>query len=278
MKYYRVAAPQPCWAREEGEGEEEAGRLRLLDGTPFDGVRDRSETIAFEDVALLPATQPSKIVIVGLNYRDHAAERGRPCPEEPILFLKPPSAVVGPGDAIRRPTWVGRVEHEAELGIVIGKVAHDLASPEEASHYILGATCVNDVTARELCDARAQFTRAKAFDTFCPIGPCIATGLNLGDLQVQGRCNGELRQSSRTSQLIFDVNYLVWFIARVMTLFPGDIIATGTPSGVGSLEDGDVFEVEVEGVGVLRNVVSDADHRGRGARMEATGEQRSQRS
>jgi 2-keto-4-pentenoate hydratase/2-oxohepta-3-ene-1,7-dioic acid hydratase in catechol pathway len=213
-------------------------------------------TVARDEARLLAPVLPSKIVAIGLNYKDHAAERGKPLPAEPLIFLKPPSAVIGPGETIRRPAWAGRVDHEAEMGIVIGRAARDLPGPEEARGHVLGALCVNDVTARDLQDKDVQFTRAKGFDTFCPLGPCIATGLDLANLEVVGRVNGVVRQKSRTDQLIFDAFHLVWFVSRVMTLLPGDIISTGTPAGIGPLASGDVVEVEVEGVGVLRNPVS----------------------
>jgi 2-keto-4-pentenoate hydratase/2-oxohepta-3-ene-1,7-dioic acid hydratase in catechol pathway len=251
LRYYRVATEAGAsWAREDGD------RYRLLRGDPFVGTSDGPTTVARASARLLPPAQPSKIVAIGLNYKDHAAERGKPLPAEPLIFLKPPSAVIGPGDTIRRPAWAGRVDHEAEMGIVIGRTARDLGSPQAAGAHILGALCVNDVTARELQDKDVQFTRAKGFDTFCPIGPCVATGLALGHLAVVGRVNGDVRQRSRTDQLIFDASYLVWFVSRVMTLLPGDIISTGTPAGIGPLSEGDVVEVEVEGVGVLRNPVS----------------------
>lgn len=250
MKYYRVETPTgAAWAREDG------ACLRILSGAPWAEHEERRETLAPEEARLLAPATPSKIVAVGLNYRDHAQERGKPLPAEPLLFLKPPSAVVGPGAAIRRPGWAGRVDHEAELGIVIGRKAYDLPSPEEAAAHVFGAVCVNDVTARELQDKDVQFTRGKGFDTFCPVGPCIATGLDLGALRVVGRVNGEVRQQSTTAQLIFSVPHLVWFVARVMTLLPGDIISTGTPAGIGPLAAGDEVEIEVEGVGVLRNPV-----------------------
>lgn len=250
MKYYRVETPTgPAWAREDGTC------LRLLSGAPWTEHETRLETLAPEEALLLAPCAPSKIVAVGLNYRDHAKERGKPLPAEPLLFLKPPSAVIGPGAAIRRPAWAGRVDHEAELGIVIGKKAYELASPEEAAAHIFGAVCVNDVTARELQDKDVQFTRGKGFDTFCPVGPCIATDLDLGALRVVGRVNGAVRQQSSTAELIFSPAYLVWFVARVMTLSPGDIISTGTPAGIGPLAAGDEVEVEVEGVGILRNPV-----------------------
>jgi 2-keto-4-pentenoate hydratase/2-oxohepta-3-ene-1,7-dioic acid hydratase in catechol pathway len=200
--------------------------------------------------------QPSKVVAVGLNYKDHAAERNKPLPKEPLLFLKPSTAVIGPDEPIRRPAWAGRIDHEAEMGIVIGKAAHDLASPEAGLTHVLGAVCVYDVTARELQDKDVQFTRAKGFDTFCPVGPCLATGLDWGGgLAILGSVNGQVRQRSNTRELIFPVGYLVWFVSRVMTLLPGDMITTGTPSGIGPLETGDVVEVELEGVGRLRNPV-----------------------
>jgi len=251
VRYYRIASDAgPVWARDE-----DGDTLRLLEGDPFAGTRDRAEILPRSAARLLAPVAPSKIVAIGVNYRDHAAERGKPVPEEPLLFLKPPSSVIGPGQPIRRPTWAGRVDHEAEMGLVIGREAHDLPGAEAAAPYILGAVCVNDVTARELQAKDVQFTRAKGFDTFCPIGPCLATGLDLGRLRVQGRVNGAVRQSSDTSQLVFGPEYLVWFVSRVMTLLPGDIISTGTPAGIGPLASGDEVEVEVEGVGVLRNPV-----------------------
>ena len=249
-RYYRIlAASGPCWARQEGE------RLRLLDGAPWAGPRAFSETVALASARLLAPGEPSKIVAVGRNYADHAKERGKPVPKEPLLFLKPPSAVVGPGDPIRVPAWAGRVDHEAELAVVIGRPAADLPGPEHALDHVFAVTCANDVTARELQEKDVQFTRAKGFDTFCPLGPCLATGLDLGRLRVSARVNGELRQDGTTEDLIFPVAHVVWYVSRVMTLLPGDIICTGTPAGVGPLRPGDVVEVEVEGVGVLRNPV-----------------------
>jgi 2-keto-4-pentenoate hydratase/2-oxohepta-3-ene-1,7-dioic acid hydratase in catechol pathway len=250
MRYYRIETGHgPAWAREQGD------QLQLLVGDPWTGTSDTGHTLPAAGARLLAPVRPSKIVAVGLNYKDHAAERNKPLPKEPLLFLKPPTAVIGPEEPIRRPTWAGRVDHEAELGVVIGKAAKDVASPEAGLAHVLGAVCVNDVTARELQDKDVQFTRAKGFDGFCPVGPCLATGLALGALEIQGRVNGQLRQKSNTRQLIFDIGHLVWFVSRVMTLLPGDMITTGTPSGIGPLEAGDVVEVEVEGVGVLRNPV-----------------------
>ena len=163
--------------------------------------------------------------------------------------------MIAPGEAIRHPGWVGRVDHEAELAVVIGKEASRLPGPEGALEHVFAATALNDVTARELQDKDVQFTRAKGFDTFCPVGPCLVTGLDLGRRRVVGRVNGEKRQDGSTVQMVFPVEYLVWYVSRVMTLFPGDIISTGTPSGVGPLRPGDETEVEVEGVGTLANPV-----------------------
>ena len=251
MKLYRVEHRGAVrWARADAPG-----TVRFLEGPPFDGVRDAAGAAPLAEVRLLAPVAPSKIVAIGLNYRDHAQERGKAIPAEPLLFLKPPSSVIGPGDTIEIPPWAGRVDHEAEMGIVIGRAARDLPDPESARAHVFGAVGVNDVTARELQDKDVQFTRAKGFDTFCPVGPCIATGLDYGRLAVFGRVNGEVRQRSSTDQLIFDVGYLVWFVSRVMTLHPGDIISTGTPSGIGPLVPGDRVEIEVEGVGVLGNPV-----------------------
>jgi 2-keto-4-pentenoate hydratase/2-oxohepta-3-ene-1,7-dioic acid hydratase in catechol pathway len=199
---------------------------------------------------------PSKIVCVGLNYRDHAAEQNKPLPKEPMLFIKPSTAVIRAGEPIRIPRGVGRVDHEAELGVVIGTVAYRVPR-ERAFEYIRGVTCVNDVTARELQARDVQFTRAKGFDTFAPIGPWIATGYDGRPLAVEAYVNGERRQSSSTRELIFPVDYLVSFISSVMTLLPGDIIATGTPSGIGPLKAGDTVTIRVESVGDLTNPVED---------------------
>ena len=251
MKLYRFEHEgAPRWGREDG-----AGRLRLLDGHPLGRVHDAKSTVQLCDVRLLAPVTPSKIVAIGLNYKDHAAEQGKPVPAEPLMFMKPPSAVIGPGATIEIPAWAGRVDHEAEMGIVIGTTARDVKDAAAGRAHILGATCVNDVTARELQDKDVQYTRAKGFDTFCPVGPCLATGLDYGNLRVRALVNGEVRQASTTAQLIFDAGHLVWAVSRVMTLHPGDIISTGTPSGIGPLRPGDVVEVEVEGIGVLRNPV-----------------------
>jgi 2-keto-4-pentenoate hydratase/2-oxohepta-3-ene-1,7-dioic acid hydratase in catechol pathway len=197
---------------------------------------------------------PSKIVCVGLNYKDHAAEQRKPLPAEPLLFIKPSTSVIGPGEAIEVPAWAGRVDHEAELGVVIGRRARGVKMGQAADH-ILGLVAVNDVTARELQNKDGQFTRSKGFDTFAPIGPAIAVGLEGRDLAVRAYVNGDLRQDSRTRELIFTIPELVEFISSVMTLLPGDIISTGTPSGIGPIRPGDQVTVHVEGVGALTNPV-----------------------
>lgn len=207
------------------------------------------------EVRLLPPVTPSKIVCVGRNYREHAAELGNPMPSEPLLFLKAPSTIIGDGDFIELPELSQRVEHEGELAVVIGRRCRRVSSDEDPLAYVLGYTCLNDVTARDIQRKDVQFTRGKSFDTFCPVGPYIVTGLDPSDLSVETRVNGELRQSGRTSAMAFPVLEIIRYISHAMTLEPGDLIATGTPAGVGPLQAGDVCEVSVEGVGVLRNEI-----------------------
>ncbi len=206
-------------------------------------------------VRLLAPCVPSKIVAVGLNYRDHARELAMAVPESPILFLKPPTTIIGPEETIRYPAMSGQVDYEAELGVVIGKTAFCI-EPADAGKHILGYTCANDVTARDLQKKDGQWTRAKSFDTFCPIGPWIETELDPADLLVESYQNGDRRQSSRTSKFLFDIPHLVSFISQVMTLLPGDLIITGTPPGIGPLRPGDEIEVRIEGIGSLKNRVS----------------------
>ena len=233
------------------------GELRRAVGDPFTsllaGLPVRG---GWDGVRILAPVQPSKIVCVGLNYRDHAAEQGKALPAEPLLFIKPSTAVIGPGDPIRLPPGVGRVDHEAELGVVIGRRAHRVPSGR-AWDYILGLTCANDVTARDLQRRESHNTRGKSFDTFAPIGPCVATGLNGGPRGIEGWVNGERRQASNTKHLIFPIDHLVEFITFVMTLEPGDIISTGTPEGIGPIAAGDTVKVIVDGVGELVNPVED---------------------
>lgn len=213
------------------------------------------QPLPLEEARLIAPVGPSKIVCVGRNYREHAAELGNKMPDYPLLFLKPPSAVIGSGEAIELPGESARVEHEGELGVVIGRRARCISADEDPLNYVLGYTCVNDVTARDLQRQDVQFTRAKSFDTFCPVGPVIVTDINPLDLQVATRLNGELKQEGRTSNMAFPVPFLVRYIANIMTLLPGDLIATGTPAGVSPMKHGDIVEVEVEGIGVLRNQI-----------------------
>ena len=229
--------------------------LLEITGTPWGTWSQGSCGYKAEECGLLAPVEPSKIVCVGRNYAAHAAELGNEMPGEPLIFLKPPSSIVGPGQAIEIPAYSTRVEHEGELGVVIGKKCGHLRDFDDALSYVMGYTCVNDVTARDLQKADVQFTRGKGFDTFCPVGPYIETDLDPRNVQVETRVNGELRQSGSTSLMAFPVDYLVRWISRMMTLMPGDLIATGTPAGVGPLEAGDAVEVSVAGIGVLRNPV-----------------------
>jgi 2-keto-4-pentenoate hydratase/2-oxohepta-3-ene-1,7-dioic acid hydratase in catechol pathway len=199
--------------------------------------------------------RPSKIVCVGRNYADHAAELGNEVPKEPLLFLKAPSAAIASGDAIKTPAHSNQVEHEAELAVVIGRQCKNIRDDEDPLSYVLGYTCLNDVTARDIQRHDVQFTRGKSFDTFCPIGPWIETELDVSDIRVACSVNGEIKQDGRTLRMVFPVDFLIRYISRQMTLKEGDVIATGTPSGVSKLNPGDVCEVEIEGIGTLRNPV-----------------------
>lgn len=214
---------------------------------------DLSRIIAGKPAGSSPFA-PSKIIGIGQNYRAHALEMGKGLPSEPLMFLKPPSALLPDGGAIERPDGYLRVDHEGELGVVIGRRARHV-SVDDALDHVLGYTCVNDVTVRDLQQKDGQWTRAKGFDTFCPVGPAIASELDPRDLRITTRVNGVVKQDSRTSDLIFDVATLIAFLSRHLTLEPGDLISTGTPAGVGNLAVGDVVEVEIEGIGVLRNPV-----------------------
>jgi 2-keto-4-pentenoate hydratase/2-oxohepta-3-ene-1,7-dioic acid hydratase in catechol pathway len=231
------------------------GEWRLVEGDLF-GEFEAGDHVG-APARLLSPVEPSKIVCVGLNYKDHAAEQKKPLPAEPLIFIKPSTCVIGPGDAIVLPPGVGRVDHEAEAAVVISRRA--AAVPEADAHeYVLGLTCVNDVTARALQEKGVGYTRAKGFDTFAPVGPCIAQGLDYsspGGLAVEGWVNGARRQGSSTRELIFPIPRLVAFISAIMTLLPGDIISTGTPSGIGPLAAGDTVTIKVEGVGELTNPV-----------------------
>lgn len=241
---------------EDGAGVE----IVELSGDPFiAGFDTTGQRVKFEDVRLLaPVIPRSKVVCVGKNYADHVeemkGETGGSIPEEPLLFLKPNTSVIGPGDTIVRPDISDRVEHEGELAMIIGAIAKDV--PEDrALEYVFGFTVANDVTARDLQIKDGQWARGKGFDTFCPLGPIIETDPDLSDARITTKVNGELRQDGRTSQLIFSLARIVAHASQAFTLLPGDVILTGTPAGVGPLETGDVVEVEVEGIGILRNTV-----------------------
>lgn len=237
--------------RFEVGGQSFSGKLEGGIISPY-GANTAEKDYDLESVRLLAPCEPTKVVAVGLNYRDHIVEMGHQMPEEPVIFLKPSTSVTGPNDYIIMPPQSSRVDHESEFGIVMGKTASHV-SRNDARNYILGFTCVNDVTARDLQAKDGQWTRAKGFDTFCPIGPWIETELDHRDLSVELLLNGECRQASRTSNLIFDPYFLVEFISGIMKLNPGDIIATGTPSGVGPIKEGDRVEVRIEGIGSLVN-------------------------
>jgi len=199
--------------------------------------------------------KPSKIIAVGLNYRDHAEELKMPIPKNPILFLKPPTSVIGDGEDIIYPPQVGELHYEAELAVVIGKKGKNIKI-QDAAKYIKGFTCANDVTARDQQKADVQWTRAKSYDTFCPLGPALVQNIDPNKLSIKLYLNGEVKQSSNTSNMIFKVEELISFISGIMTLLPGDIIITGTPPGVGPMKKGDTVEVEIEGIGKLKNKVT----------------------
>jgi 2-keto-4-pentenoate hydratase/2-oxohepta-3-ene-1,7-dioic acid hydratase in catechol pathway len=234
-----------------GAVEPGSDEVRVLRGTFFEDPLPTGETVALGDVLLLAPVLPSKMVCVGKNYAAHAAEFGTQVPEEPLLFLKPSTAVIGPGDPIRLLPISGRVDYEGELAVVIGRLARGVRA-EDAFKYILGYTCANDITLRDLQKTDDQWARAKGFDGSAPIGPWIETDLDPNDAIVRTRLNGEIRQQSSTSEMVFGVATLIEYITVFMTLLPGDVLLTGTPEGVGALSDGDVVEVEVEDVGVLR--------------------------
>jgi len=218
----------------------------------------RMDHLALAEAKLLVPVRPSKIVCVGRNYLEHAAELQHEVPSEPLLFFKPPSSLLAPGGEIRRPKLSHRVDYEGELGVVMGKKCYKLGADEDVRPYILGYTCVNDVTARDLQNQDDQWARAKGFDTFCPVGPVVTDELDpWAGVGVETRVNGELRQQGNTRDFIFSLDVIIRYIAQVMTLFPGDLIATGTPKGVGPVAGGDVIEVTVEGVGTLRNPMID---------------------
>lgn len=245
----------------------ESPRFALIEGDsvfPFsihysighDETIDRSNSLPLSEVKLLAPVTPSKVVCVGRNYRDHAAELGNKMPEEPLLFLKPSSSVIAQGDNIELPKQSQQVEHEGELGVVIGRTARKLTGDDDPLSYVFGYTCVNDVTARDLQRKDVQFTRGKSFDTFCPVGPWIVRDIDPHHVEVTTKLNGVLKQKGNTADMAFPVAFIIRYISEIMTLNPGDLIATGTPAGVARMQAGDVVEVEVAGIGVLRNQIS----------------------
>lgn len=233
-------------APEEADGDMESLRTRKIEAIPL------------EQAALLPPVRPSKIVCIGRNYREHAAELGHDIPTEPLLFLKATSALLPPGGVVRRPKISQRVDHEAELGVVIGKTCYQPPADADIRQYILGYTCVNDVTARDLQNKDGQWSRSKGFDTFCPVGPIVTDEVDpWAGIGVGITVNGEVRQQGNTRDFIFPLDVIIRHIAQAMTLFPGDLIPTGTPSGVSPVVAGDTMEVRVDGVGTLKNPVAD---------------------
>lgn len=247
-RVFRIDQDGPKYALETEDGR------RLIVGDVFAGPPYTTGAKVRDGARILAPVAPSKVVAIGLNYKDHAAEMSKPLPAEPLMFLKPSTAVIGPDDTIRIPPNVGEVHYEAELGVVIGRRASRI-SADTAMEHVLGLTCLIDVTARELQRKDIQYTRAKGFDTFAPLGPCIAIGLDPSALDVEGWLNGDRKQASNTQQLIFSVPQIVAFVSNVMTLLPGDVIATGTPSGVGPLKSGDTFTVKINGIGELTNTI-----------------------
>jgi len=254
MHIVRVAAKDgPVWGAVQDQ------QVRRLPDGPFGSLEVAEVLGSLDELPLLAPATPSKIVCVGRNYAAHAAEHGADVPTEPLLFLKPPSAIIAPGAGIVLPELSSRVEHECEVALVIGRRCRAV-SEENAWEQVLGVTCGNDVTARDLQRSDSQWTRGKGFDTFCPLGPWIVTGLNekeIGSLEVSCTVNGEIRQRANTEQMVFSPAFLIAFITQVMTLEPGDVIMTGTPSGVGPLHAGDQVTVAVERVGKLTNPVSE---------------------
>jgi 2-keto-4-pentenoate hydratase/2-oxohepta-3-ene-1,7-dioic acid hydratase in catechol pathway len=239
----------------ESWGVVEGDRVRALSDAPWAGGLPEGSPFALAGLMLLAPVAPTKVLCVGRNYAAHAKELGNETPKEPLLFLKPSTAVIGPGAPIRIPEVSAEVHHEAELGVVIGRPL-TRASPQEARAAVFGFTCLNDVTARDIQRAEKQFTRAKGFDTFCPVGPVVETALDVRDVSVTCRVNGDVRQRGHTRDMTWDPFELLSYMSWVMTLLPGDLVATGTPEGVGPIRSGDVVEVEISGLGILSNPVT----------------------
>lgn len=242
------------------QGEEGGEVLLVLDGDPlYRTPQPTGERIPLADARLVaPIIPRSKVACVGRNYADHAAELGNDVPDEPLIFLKPNTAVIGPGDGIVYPPQTGDLQFEGELGVVIGRICRNVP-PERAAEVVFGYTCGNDVTARDLQRKDGQWTRGKGFDTFCPLGPWIETDLDTADLALTTTVSGELRQAGRTSQLIFDIPSILAYVTSFMTLLPGDVVLTGTPAGVGPMSVDDEVAVTIEGIGTLTNKVITRD-------------------
>ena len=232
----------------------EDGKIKEISAAPFEQFDYTGNEYDESSVKVLAPVIPSKIVAIGKNYHAHAMEMNEGEPTEPLLFLKPSTCVVANGDNVVYPSISKRLDYEGELGVVIGKTCRNV-SANDALHYVLGYTCLNDVTARDIQKSDPQWTRGKGFDTFCPLGSYIVTGIDASDLPIETRLNGEVKQHSRTSCMTHNIPKLIEYISRVMTLLPGDIIATGTPEGIGPMQVGDVVEVEIEGLGVLTNKI-----------------------
>lgn len=265
MKYcrFQLGTDSHYGLIESVAGKEQITRLLLKSpeeagGDIGDLPTKRMNPVSLVEAMLLAPVRSSKIVCVGRNYREHAAELGNEVPSEPLIFFKPPSSLLAPGREIRRPKLSQRVDYEGELGVIIGRTCRKLATDEDVRPYILGYTCVNDVTARDLQNKDGQWTRAKGFDTFCPVGPLVTDEVDpWAGAGVETRVNADVRQQGNTKDFIFALDVILRYISQVMTLHPGDLIATGTPKGVGPLVAGDVVEVSVEGVGTLKNPVVD---------------------
>jgi 2-keto-4-pentenoate hydratase/2-oxohepta-3-ene-1,7-dioic acid hydratase in catechol pathway len=248
VRFQRDPSDPPSW------GWVKEDRLGLIEGSPFEPFRRQEALLSLHKVKLLAPIVPSKIVCVGWNFLVHAGESEAEVPKVPLLFLKPPSSVIGPGDVILLPPQSNQVEYEGELAVILGRQGR-WVSPEESSQLILGYSIANDITARDLQRSDDQWTRAKGFDTFCPIGPWIETEMDSTDIMVKCAVNGQLKQMASTRDMIFPVRELIAFISSIMTLYPGDVILTGTPAGVGKLNPGDDVTVEIEGIGSLSNNV-----------------------
>jgi 2-keto-4-pentenoate hydratase/2-oxohepta-3-ene-1,7-dioic acid hydratase in catechol pathway len=244
-------AAQITWGVVEGSSND-ALTVAAIGGHPFGDITFTGDRWALDDVRLLSPILPSKVVAIGKNYAEHAREMGGDPPSSPLIFLKPSTSVIGHRDVIRLPASSHQVDHEAELAVVIGRPAKDVPRAG-ALHHVLGYTCANDVTARDQQRADGQYTRAKGYDSFCPLGPWIETVLDASDVRITAAVNGQVRQDGRTSDMVHDPSALIEFMSGVMTLLPGDVILTGTPAGVGPIHDGDVVEIHVEGVGTLAN-------------------------